>query len=145
MTDTPIKFGHTPEGRREPSLVPPIIAAIASLIIPGLEQVLARATRRGIILFATMISMVFLMAWRFQLAAPRDTGWVNITKKGFHLDPFLIGRFSQYLERCPRRHFCQDGKAYRGPAAQIGELIADRRVRDRGRRWSRRRRRCYGR
>ena len=27
---------------------------------------------------------------RFQLAAPRDTGWVNIIKKAFRLDPFLI-------------------------------------------------------
>ena len=90
MTENKIKLGHTPEEQREPSLVPPVIAAIASLIIPGLGQVLGRAVRRGVILFATMITIVFLMAWRFQLAAPRDTGWVNIIKKAFRLDPFLI-------------------------------------------------------
>ena len=90
MKNDKIKLGHTPEDLREPSLVPPIIAAIASLIIPGLGQVLARAIRRGAILFATMVSIVLLMGWRFQLAAPRDTGWVNIVKKAFRLDPFLI-------------------------------------------------------
>jgi phosphonate transport system permease protein len=90
MTDNRIKLGHTPEDQREPSLVPPVFAAISSLFLPGLGQVLARAVRRGIILFATMISIVFLMAWRFQLAAPRDTGWANIVKKAYLLDPFLI-------------------------------------------------------
>jgi phosphonate transport system permease protein len=90
MTNNTIKLGHTPEEIRKPSLVPPIIAAIASLILPGLGQALAREVRRGVILFATMISIVLLMAWRFQLAAPRDTGWANIIKKAFRLDPFLI-------------------------------------------------------
>ena len=90
MTDKKINLRHKPEEKREPSLVPPIVAAIASLIIPGLGQGLARAVRRGIILFATLLSIVFLMAWRFQLAAPRDTGWANIIKKAFRLDPFLI-------------------------------------------------------
>ncbi len=90
MTDKKITLRHIPDEKREPSLVPPIIAAIASLLIPGLGQSLARAVRRGTILFATMISILFLMAWRFQLAAPRDTGWVNIIKKAYHLDPFLI-------------------------------------------------------
>ena len=90
MKNNTTKLRHAPEDIREPSLVPPIIAAIASLIIPGLGQVLARAVRRGVILFATLVTIVFLMAWRFQLAAPRDTGWVNIIKKAFRLDPFLI-------------------------------------------------------
>jgi phosphonate transport system permease protein len=90
MTKKAIKLGHIPEEHRDPSLVHPIIAALASLIIPGLGQFLARAARRGIILFATMVSIIFLIAWRFQLAAPRDTGWVNIIIKAFRLDPFLI-------------------------------------------------------
>ena len=85
-----VRLQHTPEGLREPSLVPPVIAGIASLVIPGLGQVLARAVRRGLILFATLVSIVILMGWRFKLAAPRDTGWANIIKKAFRLDPFLI-------------------------------------------------------
>jgi len=90
MTNNTVTLRHTPEEQREPSLVPPVVAAIASLIIPGLGQTLARAIRRGIILFATMVSIVLLLAWRFQRAAPRDSGWVDIIKKAFHLDPFLI-------------------------------------------------------
>jgi phosphonate transport system permease protein len=90
MKNKKIKLGHTPKDQRKPSLVPPIVAAIASLIIPGLGQVLARAIRRGLILLATMVTIVVLMAWRFQIAAPRDTGWANIIKKAFRLDPFLI-------------------------------------------------------
>ena len=64
--------------------------SIVSLIIPGLGQVLAREIRRGIILFVTFISVVILLTWRFRLAAPRDTGWINIIKKAFRLDPILI-------------------------------------------------------
>jgi len=90
MKNNKIKLGHTPEGQREPSLVPPVLAGIASLVLPGLGQVLARAVRRGLILFATFVSIIILVAWRFRLAAPRDTGWVNIFKKGLRLDPFLI-------------------------------------------------------
>ena len=42
MTDVKLELGHIPEDAREPSLVPAPIAALASLIIPGLGQVLAR-------------------------------------------------------------------------------------------------------
>jgi phosphonate transport system permease protein len=85
-----IKLQHTPEGLREPSLVSPVIAGISSLIIPGLGQILARAVRRGLILFATLVSIIIFMGWRFKLAAPRDTGWANIIRKAYRLDPFLI-------------------------------------------------------
>ncbi len=84
------QFGHTPEDVREPSLVSPPVAGLASLILPGLGQVLARSTRRGLILFFSFLSILSLTGWRFALAAPRDTGWVNIIKKGLYLDPFLI-------------------------------------------------------
>ena len=85
-----IRLGHVPEDQRPPSLVPPAIAALVSLVIPGLGQVLAREVRRGIILFATFVSVVLLLAWRFRLAAPRDSGWINIIKKALRLDPILI-------------------------------------------------------
>ena len=90
MTDNGITIGHIPEDMREPSLVPPPLAAIASLIVPGLGQGLARSVRRGLILFFSFATIFGLTAWRFALAAPRDTGWVNIIKKGLRLDPFLI-------------------------------------------------------
>jgi phosphonate transport system permease protein len=90
MTDNDIKLGHVPEDVREPSLVPAPLAALASLIVPGLGQALARSVRRGLILFFSYLTIFGLTAWRFTLAAPRDTGWFNIIKKGLHLDPFLI-------------------------------------------------------
>lgn len=84
------KLGHTPEEIRQPSMVPPIVAAILSLVVPGLGQVLGRTVRRGLIIFFSFISILGLIAWRFTLAAPRDTGWFNIFKKGLYLDRFLI-------------------------------------------------------
>lgn len=85
-----LKIGHVPEELRGPSLVPPIINAVISAIIPGLGQVLGRAVRRGILLFASFISIVALLFWRYKLEAPRDTGWINIIKKALRLDLFLI-------------------------------------------------------
>jgi phosphonate transport system permease protein len=90
MTDNNIKLDHIPEDVREPSLVSPPLAGIASLIIPGLGQGLARSVRRGLILFFSFFTIFGLTAWRFSLAAPRDQGWFNIFKKGLYLDPFLI-------------------------------------------------------
>ncbi|MCA9922080.1 MAG: phosphonate ABC transporter, permease protein PhnE [Anaerolineales bacterium] len=72
------------------SLVPPLIAAILSALVPGLGQALARAVRRGALLFFSMITIVGLLVWRFRLAAPRDEGIVDIFLKGLRLKPFLI-------------------------------------------------------
>ncbi len=90
MTDDKLQLGHVPEDAREPSLVPPPVAALASLVVPGLGQVLARSMRRGLILFFSFITVIGLTMWRFNIAAPRDTGWWAIFKKGLYLDPFLI-------------------------------------------------------
>jgi phosphonate transport system permease protein len=90
MTEKKIKLGHLHENVRKPSLVPAPLAGLASLVIPGLGQALARSLRRGLILFFSFSTIVGLTAWRFTLAAPRDTGWFNIIKKGLRLDPFLI-------------------------------------------------------
>jgi len=74
----------------KPGLVPPVVSAILSAIIPGLGQALSRMVRRGVVLFFSFATIVGLMIWRFQLAAPRDTGVVDIVKKAFHLDPIMI-------------------------------------------------------
>jgi len=85
-----VNLGHTPEDVREPSLVPPYLAAILSAIIPGLGQALAKTVRRGIIFFASFITIIGLVVWRFRLAAPRDHGFFKILTKGWHLEPILI-------------------------------------------------------
>ena len=74
----------------KPSLVSPIAAAIASALVPGLGQMLARSARKGITLLASIATIVGLLFWRFKLTAPRDTGWVNIIQKSFHLDKLLL-------------------------------------------------------
>ncbi len=84
------KLSHQPEGIRPPSLVPPAVAALLSLLIPGLGQMLARSVRRGLIILFSYISIIGLLIWRFNLAAPRDTGWLNIIKKGLKLDNSLV-------------------------------------------------------
>ena len=90
MTEKRIKLGHEPEGIREPSLAPPLVTALASLVVPGLGQFLARSVRRGLILFFSFLTVVGLVLWRFKITALRDTGWWNIFTKGLYLDPFLI-------------------------------------------------------
>lgn len=79
-----------PQEERQVSLVPPYLAALASLIIPGLGQALARTVRRGAIIFFSFISIMGLMVWRVQLAARRDTEFFAIIKKAFRLQPILI-------------------------------------------------------
>ena len=74
----------------KPALVPPGVAALLSAIVPGLGQALSHLVRRGVILFFSFATILALMVWRFQLAAPRDTGVLNIIKKAFHLDPIMI-------------------------------------------------------
>jgi len=74
----------------KPGLVSPTVAAILSAIIPGLGQAFSRMVRRGVILFFSFASIIGLMIWRFQDAAPRDTGAIAIIKKAFHLDPIMV-------------------------------------------------------
>ncbi|MBN1231584.1 MAG: phosphonate ABC transporter, permease protein PhnE [Anaerolineales bacterium] len=85
-----MNIAMTPDNENKTSLVPPIIAAIASLIIPGLGQMLARSFRRGLILLISFITIFPLTIWRFTVAAPRDTGVIAIFKKGLHLDSSLV-------------------------------------------------------
>jgi phosphonate transport system permease protein len=73
-----------------PSLVPPWSAGLLSAIIPGLGQAFARQVRRGILIFISFASIIGLLIWRFRLAAPRDTGFMNIVNKTFYLQPLMI-------------------------------------------------------
>lgn len=72
-----------------PSKIPAPLAAVAS-IVPGLGQILAGSIKRGLIIFVSSITILGLMAWRFRLAAPRDTGVYDIVLKAFRLEPALI-------------------------------------------------------
>ena len=70
-------------------VIPPTAAAILSVIIPGLGQVVVRSFRRGVLLFASFLTIIALVVWRFQQAAPRDEGFVDIFSKAIRLQPFI--------------------------------------------------------
>jgi phosphonate transport system permease protein len=69
--------------RREPkpSLVPPSAAAVLSLIVPGLGQMLARRVWRGLLVLGSVVSIIVLTAWRvYDLAHREETVFATFTK-----------------------------------------------------------------
>jgi len=84
------QLSHQPQEERQPSLVPPFLASLASLLLPGLGQALARRVRRGLIIFFSFLSILGLLAWRVRLAARRDDQVLAIIKKAFRLQPILV-------------------------------------------------------
>ena len=73
-----------------PSLVPPPVAGIASLILPGLGQVLARQFQRGSILIGSTITIVGLFAWRVNLLATRQVGIIDKLGKAVSRGPLFV-------------------------------------------------------
>lgn len=75
---------------KKPSLVSPTLAALLSLIIPGLGHVLVRAVRKGLLLFFSLITILALWVWRIRTVARREIGFRDMVTKAFHLQPILI-------------------------------------------------------
>jgi hypothetical protein len=48
-------------------------------------------SKAGNFILFSFATIVGLLVWRFRLAAPRDTGFMNIVNKAFYLQPLLIG------------------------------------------------------
>jgi phosphonate transport system permease protein len=79
--------------RRElpPPLVPPAVAAVASLIVPGLGQILDRLVQRGLLLFGSVVTIVLMLGWRVAVLAHREpTAW-DMLVKAVARRPFFIG------------------------------------------------------
>ena len=74
----------------KPSLVPPFLAALLSLVIPGLGQMLAGAFRRGLMLFLSFITIVGLLVWRINITARRETEVLAKIQKSYDQQPLLI-------------------------------------------------------
>ena len=72
------------------SRVPPPLAGVLSLVIPGLGQVLARAEGRGLLLFFSLVSTIGLLIWRMRLIARREEGAVAIFRKAVDRQPVFI-------------------------------------------------------
>ena len=68
-----------------------IIAAVLSLIIPGLGQIYRKQFQRGILLLLSFTSSAGLFIWRVTLLAHRHSGFLPVLKKAFSRTPFFIG------------------------------------------------------
>lgn len=79
-TDTEIK----------PSLVPPIVAAIVSVFLPGVGHMLARSFGKGLTLFLSFVSMVGLWFWRVKVEARREVGFIDQFTKSIELLPIIL-------------------------------------------------------
>jgi phosphonate transport system permease protein len=85
-----------------PSLVPPPVAGIASLVFQGLGQVLARQLQRGFVLIGSTITIVGLFLWRVNLVATRETGIIDklgkaIGRRPLFVVPTLVGIVALWL------------------------------------------------
>lgn len=74
----------------KPSLVPPVVAGLVSLIVPGLGHMLARQFRKGLVLLLVFLSAAGLWIWRVNDAARREVGFVAMFKKAIQLQPIIF-------------------------------------------------------
>jgi len=75
----------------KPSLVPPGVAGVASLLVPGLGQALARQLQRGLLLLSALVTGIGLFAWRISLLASREVGAIAKFSKALSRRPFFVG------------------------------------------------------
>jgi len=78
------------EEERLPSLVPPYIAALFSLLIPGVGQIFGRAYQRGFVLLGSFITSVGLFFWRVMEEGRRGEDLLEKFQKAFTLNSTLI-------------------------------------------------------
>ena len=72
------------------SRVPPSLAALGSMVVPGLGHVLAGSFGKGLLLFVSLISIVAMWVWRIRLTARLEETFLDAVKKAFILDPVLL-------------------------------------------------------
>jgi phosphonate transport system permease protein len=71
--------------------LPGPVATVISLLIPGLGHILIRQLNRGLLLFASVITIIGLGIWRVQILAHREIGFFNQYLKAFDRKWFFIG------------------------------------------------------
>jgi len=72
-------------------LVAPPIAAIASLLIPGLGQILSRQTQRGLLIFAAMATGGGIFFWRVAELGRRVQGFFPSIGRALERSPGFVG------------------------------------------------------
>ncbi len=73
------------------SLVSPPVAGVASLLLPGVGQFLARKVWRGILILGSVISVIGLLAWRIDALAHREPTAMAKLTRAFGRRPFFVG------------------------------------------------------
>jgi phosphonate transport system permease protein len=68
-----------------------VVAGLASLLLPGLGQVLARRLYRGLLLFSSFITIIALLVWRVSEIGHRQTGAADKFSKALERDPIFMG------------------------------------------------------
>jgi len=77
------------KSEQKPSLVSPLVASLLSLILPGLGQLFARKTQRGLVIMVSMLTSLGLWIWRIFNASRRYEGLLLKIEKAFYLNPIL--------------------------------------------------------
>jgi phosphonate transport system permease protein len=70
-----------------PSFVPPWAAALASLLVPGLGQALARAAWRGVLVLASLVAIAAMFVWRVQVVGYLQDAFPAMLRKTLQLQP----------------------------------------------------------
>jgi phosphonate transport system permease protein len=69
--------------------VTPWLAALFSLIVPGLGQMMLGQIQRGLVQLFSLITIIALLGWRMSLAARREVDAWNIFTKAIGVQPLL--------------------------------------------------------
>jgi phosphonate transport system permease protein len=93
---------RTAQQEFRPSLVVPPVAGVASLLLPGLGQMLARQVQRGLLLLGSLATSIGLLAWRVNLLAHREVGVVvklskALSRRPLFVIPTLVGIVALWL------------------------------------------------
>src|SRR6056297_3584698 len=67
------------------------IAALLSLLLPGLGQVLARRVQRGLLMFGALASIIGLLVWRITLLGRLEDGFWPSLFKSLDRAPMFVG------------------------------------------------------
>jgi len=79
----------TQRGSRS-SLVSPPVAGVASLILPGLGQILALQVQRGLLLLGSLVTIAGILVWRISLLAPRRIGVMSKIGRALARQPVFV-------------------------------------------------------
>ncbi len=71
--------------------VPPAVAGVFSLIVPGLGQILSKQVQRGLLLFASVATIIAIMGSRIaDLGRRAEAGWPMVVR-ALERRPFFVG------------------------------------------------------